>query len=125
MSAQQPRRKIGDLEISEDIEFQKKSWRFERVSQYLVLLLVVLALLGLFGGGPISSTTRTSQNGLQVECPRFQRNHSSYRLKITPSAASIREGQVSIWVDQSLLHALRIENITPESVFAPQFRLRS
>jgi hypothetical protein len=42
----------GDLEIQEDLPFQRREWLVERVAWGVMALLIVAALLGLFGTGP-------------------------------------------------------------------------
>ena len=42
----------GDLEIDEDLPFQRREWFAERVAWAVMALLIAAALLGLFGTGP-------------------------------------------------------------------------
>ena len=49
--------RVGDLEIEQDHDFQRRSWRLQRAG-WIVLSLVLLAgLLGLFGSGPLAHAT--------------------------------------------------------------------
>lgn len=77
--------------VGEDMVFQHKVWRFERVGWYVLVLLVILTLLGLFSRGPLSSRELHSSDGsLSVEYEAFHRNGSSnamvIRLKGQPNA---------------------------------------
>ncbi|MET3458090.1 hypothetical protein [Pseudomonas kilonensis] len=77
--------------VCEDMAFQHKVWRFERVGWYVLVLLVILTLLGLFSRGPLSSRELHSSDGsLSVEYEAFHRNGSSnavvIRLKGQPNA---------------------------------------
>lgn len=77
--------------VREDMAFQNKVWRFERVGWYVLVLLVILTLLGLFSRGPLSSRELQSRDGsLGVEYEAFHRNGSTnamvIRLKGQPNA---------------------------------------
>ncbi|NUT79915.1 MULTISPECIES: hypothetical protein [Pseudomonas] len=77
--------------VREDMAFQHKVWRFERVGWYVLVLLVILTLLGLFSRGPLSSRELQSNDGsLGVKYEAFHRNGSTntmvIRLKGQPNA---------------------------------------
>ncbi|WP_458130459.1 hypothetical protein [Pseudomonas sp. R3-41] len=77
--------------VREDMVFQHKVWRFERVGWYVLVLLVILTLLGLFSRGPLSDRELYSSDGsLGVEYQAFHRNGSAnamtIRLKGQPNA---------------------------------------
>ncbi|ROM72917.1 hypothetical protein BK654_24640 [Pseudomonas brassicacearum] len=77
--------------VREDMGYQLKVWRFERVGWYGLVLLVLLTLLGLFSHGPLSSSELQSSDGsLGVKYERFHRNGSTnamiIRLKGQPNA---------------------------------------
>lgn len=77
--------------VREDMALQHKVWRFERVGWYVLVLLVILTLLGLFSRGPLSSRELQSADGtIGVEYEMFHRNGSTHplilRLKGAPDA---------------------------------------
>mgnify|MGYP001026322383 CR=1 FL=1 len=64
--------------VREDMDYQLKVWRFERVGWYVLVALVIMTLLGLFSRGPLSSRDLRSGDGsLGVEYEMFHRNGSS------------------------------------------------
>jgi len=80
-----------EFPVREDMAFQLKAWRFERVGWYVLVLLVILTLLGLFSRGPLSSREAHSSDGrLDVEYEMFHRNGSTnpiiVHLKGQPNA---------------------------------------
>ena len=56
--------RVGDLEIDQDLRFQKREWAFERASWVVMALVVLAGLLGLLGRGPMSDQTAVSGDGL-------------------------------------------------------------
>ena len=104
-----------DLEISEDLDFQRRSWCWERIGQWMVAGLVVAALAGLFGGGPLSVAREEGEAGvLRVEYPRFARNQSSFELHVEVARAAVKEGRVQLWIDADVAGALTFDAISPE-----------
>ncbi|HLV16596.1 MAG TPA: hypothetical protein VKY70_03940 [Pseudomonas sp.] len=70
--------------IDDDITFQRKVWRMERIGWGLLLLLVLLTALGLFSEGPLSDRRAVSADGsLEVRYPRFLRRGSRSSLEIS------------------------------------------
>jgi hypothetical protein len=50
--------RVGDLEVNQDLDFQRHVWWFQRIGLVGMALVVVAALLGLFGGGDSSPRGR-------------------------------------------------------------------
>lgn len=109
-------KKVGSIEIDEDMDFQRASWKVQRAGWVLMLLFIITGLLGLFGNGPISSARAGDEaSTLLVEYDRFLRVHA-------PTAAMFRIGNdaalpdstVRLWVDRSWVSAFELRAITPE-----------
>ena len=67
--------------VREDMAYQLKVWRFERVGWYVLVLLVILTLLGLFSRGPLSSRdVKTSDGRLGVKYELFHRNGATHPM---------------------------------------------
>ncbi|CAN1600801.1 hypothetical protein [Pseudomonas mediterranea] len=67
-----------EFPVREDMAYQLKVWRFERVGWYGLVLLVILTLLGLFSRGPLSSREVQSPDGrLGIKYELFHRNGST------------------------------------------------
>jgi len=73
------------LEIDEDIQQQRKVWRIEKVSWCVMVLLMIAALSGLLGHGPLSSATLgDSASGMLVQYEHFERANApaSFRIQL-------------------------------------------
>jgi hypothetical protein len=110
-------RRVGSLEISEDLEFERGEWRVERAAWGVILLLLVAGLLGAFGGG-ILSHAEAESGPLALEYERLarQRAPTELRLRIAPGTAT--DGDVRIWFDRAYLDLIAIERIEPEPAAA-------
>jgi hypothetical protein len=99
--------------IQENMPMQKRVWRFERVGWYVLVIIVLLALAGLFGNGPLSDAEVVSQDGrLKVEYQRLSRSGTTDNLFITIQGSP---GQpVMVELEGSLLREASIETMQPE-----------
>ncbi|MNO45597.1 hypothetical protein D3C76_358660 [compost metagenome] len=99
--------------VEEDMPMQQRVWRFERVGWYVLLLIVLLALAGLFGNGPLSDAQMTSADGrVQVEYQRLSRSGTTDNLRITVRGSP---GQpVKVLLGGTLLTEASIETMQPE-----------
>ncbi|MGW7774019.1 hypothetical protein ACTWM0_13825 [Pseudomonas machongensis] len=99
--------------VQEDMSMQKRVWRFERVGWYVLVIIVLLALAGLFGNGPLSDAEVVSPDGrVKVEYQRLSRSGTTDNLYITVRG---EPGQpVEIELEGSLLRAASIETMQPE-----------
>ena len=105
----------SDLEISQDLNSQRRNWAVQRFAWVILAALILAAILGLFGSGPLSRGMAGRQDDpLRVEYRRFWRLQSpmSLRLHFGPGAA--RNGQVRVWLSRSYLEAVSVQHITPQ-----------
>ena len=63
-----------DIDLDQDIDFQQRSWKVQRVGWGLMVLFVLAGLSGLLGTGPLSNVTDGDEGGpLWLEYQRFGR----------------------------------------------------
>lgn len=105
--------RVGDLEISEDKQFQQREWKMERIGWVLMMLLVIAGLLGLLGGPGLFSDATVAAPNLQVNYSRFVHllEDTSLRLSASPVEG---EDTIRISISNTLLEDMRIEGIVPE-----------
>ncbi|WP_028239380.1 hypothetical protein [Stutzerimonas azotifigens] len=103
--------------IREDMTLQQRLWKTERVGWYLILLILVLALAGLFSTGPLSRVNAQTPSGqLAVDYQRFERLGASSDMRLTIRGSP---GE-TLWLtlDGALLERFALESIQPEPALA-------
>lgn len=108
-----PRR--GSLDIAEDLDFQRGDWRAQRAGWICITLVLLAALAGFLGGGPLSRAVASTADGaLSVEYQRFERFQSPTQLTVRFGGAVIEDGSASIWIDRDYSERMRIEHVVPQ-----------
>jgi hypothetical protein len=107
-------RRVGDLEVTQDLRFQRREWAVQRVGWMVMALLALGALLGLFGDGPLARAAADSQDGrVHVEYDRLARRSAATLLRVA-YAGPVRGDSMVVWMDRSYLEANSIEQVVPE-----------
>jgi hypothetical protein len=108
-------RRVNDLEIAEDFEFQKRSWVVQRFGWGGMAILSLAGLLGLLGSGLASQATKgQTSDRMWLEYERFERFQSPVELKVHVKGDSGKTGSVTIWFDRDYLEKLQLQQVTPE-----------
>lgn len=110
---------IGDLRIDQDIEFQRRAWRVERIGWGVIFLVIALGLLGLFSTGPLSSASAGNiEDGITLGYERFLRNEGEASLEITVAPDQVVDGKIRLWVNADYLDhtADLVVHPTPDEV---------
>ena len=97
------------LQIDTDIDYQRRAWKVQRIGWLIIGTLVIAALLGTFGTGPLSSVA-TDGTRLRLDYERFPRLGQSTRLRVSLQSAP----ELRLDFSRSYLEAFRIEQVTPE-----------
>ena len=103
-----------DLEMDHDIAAQRWEWRFQRVGWVAMAALVVGAVVGVFGSGPLSRSTAGDEETLKASYIRFARNETPAHLEVEFGAGAVRDGKAELWVSRTFADAVRVDSINPE-----------
>lgn len=105
----------GSLQVSEDMDLQRRTWRIERVGWIVMALVVLAALFGLFSTGPLSTATARDPAGLvSVEYDRFARHIAPSTLRVEVSAGAAAGDRIALRMNRDLAEAIRIEQMQPQ-----------
>lgn len=107
---------VGDLELDQDLDFQRRSWAVQRVGWGVMALVAVAALLGLFGPGPLNNAiTGSKEAPLWLEYKRFGRFQTSamlLRVHLGPEAG--HDGKVRVLLNRDYLENVQVQQVTPQ-----------
>jgi hypothetical protein len=108
-------KRMGDLEVGEDLDYQHRSWAVQRVGWVVMGLVALAALLGLFGSGPLSNaTTGDESKPLWLEYERFARLQAPTRLRIHLRPSNGGDGKVRVLLNRDYLNGVQIQQVTPQ-----------
>jgi hypothetical protein len=106
-----------DYPVREDMAHQVKVWQFERWGWYFLALVVLLALLGLFSRGPLSTRDVQGDDGkVRVQYEMFHRHGSTNPMQISLSGAP--NATVELELTGALLDGFNIETVQPQPLRA-------
>ena len=104
-------KRVGDLEVHEDLMFQRRSWLVQRVGWIAMALVLLATLVGLFGGaGLLGGEAKAGSKDamVSVSYERFLRYMKPTTLQIQLSQEAGKEGKVSVWLDREYLDGRQV-----------------
>ncbi len=105
----------GTVAVGEDLEFQRRWWRFEKIVWSLFILILLADLSGLLGRGPLANAERTGPDGsFKLKYERTLRENTASIMTLLPSASAVRHGELQVFVSASVVKQLGASRIIPE-----------
>lgn len=98
------------LQLDDDDAFQRRMWVIERIGWTAFALIIVAALTGFCGPGPLSSATKASGE-VQVSFDRFVRLQSPAVIELV---LPVQGETVRLQVSRAFLDEMSIEQVTPD-----------
>lgn len=108
--------KVNDeLAVGEDLEFQRRWWRAERVIWVFLAAILLLDIAGAFGRGYLARTDRTSPDGsIHAQYERVLRFGTQSKLKLDFGPAAVHDHKIQLWASESLASQLGSQQIVPQ-----------
>jgi hypothetical protein len=108
-------KRVGDLEIGQDMPFQKLQWTIERIGWIVMALILLAAFIGLIGPGPLSSTAAGEKGSqLWAEYNRFERYQSPNSMVVHVGAGSAQAGDLRLSLKRDFVENIQLDHISPE-----------
>jgi hypothetical protein len=110
--------KVGnELAVGEDLEFQRKWWRFEKFVWVFFALIVLLDVAGVFGRGPVAKTRAVTKGGTMIiDYERIERFSTPSIMTIHFGPSAQHDGKIQLWVSDSVVKQLGNQRIVPQPV---------
>jgi hypothetical protein len=105
----------NDLAVGEDLDFQRRWWRFENVIWTFFLLLLIADVLGLFGRGWLAkATASTPDHALTLDYERIERASTPSIMTLHFGPAAIHDGHITLFISDSIVKPLGAQRISPQ-----------
>jgi hypothetical protein len=105
--------KPAELDIDQDMLFQRKQWVVQRIAWLIFALIVLAGLSGLLGTGPLANA-RAGDADVQIEYESILHRASPTELMIHPGDQITADGNIEVALTQAFLKNLEIHRIIPE-----------
>jgi hypothetical protein len=103
-----------EVAVGEDLEFQRKWWKFEHAVWIFFTLLLMLTLAGVFGRGPIAKAERRPiDESIDVKYDRIQRTGTPSIVTVNFRSSAIRNDKVDLFVSGSMVKELGAQRVVP------------
>jgi hypothetical protein len=103
------------LDVQHDDAFQKSEWRIQRVGWAAWSAIVIAALAGLLGTGPLSHADSSASDGsLSVKYDRFLHYHKPAVLEVLVNSRAEDDQPLRLKLSRSFLDRIQILRIEPE-----------
>jgi hypothetical protein len=101
------------LQLEQDLRFQQRAWRVQRAGWLVVVLLLLAAVAGLLGSGPLSRATVSVPDQLEATYQRFSQYQTPEAVTVDLAPAVTGSDEVALWLGRELLERVRVTSITP------------
>lgn len=105
------------LEIKEDRRFDNRTYKVKLVGKVLLLIIIILAVAGFTGKGPVSKYTAGEAGlGAMVTTQKYARYESSLEIEMLVNTVMLNNGDSTLDISfpESYLAQMQIESILPE-----------
>lgn len=105
----------NELAVGEDLQFQRKWWRFEHFVWIAFTAIVILDLLGAFGRGWLAKDhIRAADGSLDVQYERIERTGTPSMMMIHFGSSAIHSDKVVLYVSESVVRQLGARRVIPQ-----------
>lgn len=113
--AEDKKKSGDDIQLEQDMDYQKREWRAERIAWGLMAAIMLLSAAGLTGNGPLSHKS-VDEPGLplQIEHDVIGRYQAPATLQVALPVAAGDSGTVQLRLGREFVENIEIRRIDPE-----------
>lgn len=105
----------GSISVSEDMDFQRRWWRFQRIAWFVLVAILIADALGAFGQGWLAHAQRSAPDGtLHLHYERIERAGAFSEITIQFDKAAVHSNRVNLFISQNIVKELGAQRIIPE-----------
>jgi hypothetical protein len=105
----------NEVAVGEDLEFQRRWWRFENILWLVLIAILALNVTGLLGRGYLAKgTAQTKVGSMVVKYERIERFKTPSILTIQFGPSALQNGKLTLWTSDSLVKDLGAQRIIPQ-----------
>lgn len=105
----------NEVAVGEDLEFQRKWWRFERIIWPILLAIVVIDMLGGFGRGWLAKAQKsTPDKAMTLQYERIARASTPSVMTFKFTEKAIHDSRIVLYVSDSVVKPLGAIRIAPQ-----------
>jgi hypothetical protein len=102
------------LDLEEHLRVQRLGWVVSRTAWIAMAAIVVAALLGFFGGGPLGRRSIEHSSGVVLHYDGFGRYGADSILRFEVPASAAGGTERPVWLDTDYVQSMKVDNISPE-----------
>jgi hypothetical protein len=108
--------KVEDqVAVGENLDFQRKWWKFEHIAWSFFAFLILCDILGLFGRGWLAKAQAATPDGaLSLDYERIERASTPSIMTLHFAPSAIHNGQIKVFISESLIKPLGAQRISPQ-----------
>jgi hypothetical protein len=104
-----------EVAIGEDLQFQRKWWRFENAVWVFFGVVILCDALGLMGRGWLAKAkTATPDRAVELSYERMERIYTPSVINLEVNQNAIHNGEVTLYVSGSVVKDLGASSISPQ-----------
>jgi len=105
----------NEVAVGEDLEFQRKWWRFENAVWVVLTIVLILDLLGAFGRGYLAKAEAHATDGsIRVKYEKIERFKTPSIMTVELGPGAVHDGKVNLWTSENLVTKLGSQRVIPE-----------
>lgn len=101
--------------VGEDLKFQERWWKFERITWSIFIVILLADVLGAFGGGPLAKAKIDEPGtGMNVTYERVERTGTPSMMSVQFGPDAVRDGKVTLFVSDTVVKGLGAQRVIPQ-----------